>query len=43
MSKTASRVVVVVVTTGVDLVVLYIASMNRREISYQRVCCERMT
>ena len=42
MAKAASHGVLVVVTAVVDIVVLYIASMNRREISVQCVCCERM-
>ena len=41
MAKTASHVVVV--TAVVDLDVLYIASMNRTEMSKQCVCCDRMT
>ena len=45
MAKASHVVVVVfVVTAVVDIDVIYIASMNRREISNQCVlCCERMT
>ena len=44
MAKTSHVVVVVVVTAAVDMVVIYIASMKRSEISNQCVlCCERMT
>ena len=43
MAKASHVVVVVVVTAVVDIAVIYIASMNRREISNQCVlCCERI-
>ena len=43
MAEAASHDVLLVVTVVVDIVILYFASMNRREISNQCVCCERMT
>ena len=45
MAKASHVVIVVVVVTAVvDIISIYIASMNRREISNQcGLCCERMT